>query len=122
MSKSTKKAKAPPTSTTVLTVHSAPALAPSASTERQQFSTVTLELISPQAKKVYVAGSFNDWKPDKTPLMRTSNDRWIGDLTIKPGKHEYLFVVDGHWLPDPKAMESVPNPFGGWNSVLSVSG
>jgi hypothetical protein len=32
-----------------------------------------------------------------------------------------LFVVDGTWLPDPAAREAAPNPFGGWNSVLSVN-
>jgi hypothetical protein len=29
--------------------------------------------------------------------------------------------VDGQWLPDPNAKESVENPFGGRNSVLTVS-
>jgi hypothetical protein len=29
--------------------------------------------------------------------------------------------VDGQWLPDPNAKESVENPFGGRNSVLVVS-
>jgi hypothetical protein len=43
-------------------------------------------------------------------------------LTGISGRHEYLFVVDGQWLPDPKAKESVQNPFGGRNSVLVVPG
>jgi hypothetical protein len=30
-------------------------------------------------------------------------------------------VVDGHWMPDPSARDSRPNPFGGRNSVLNVS-
>jgi hypothetical protein len=30
-------------------------------------------------------------------------------------------VVDGHWMTDPLATESVPNPFGGKNSVLKVA-
>jgi len=41
---------------------------------------------------------------------------------VNPGRYEYLFVVDGQWLPDPNAKESVANPFGGRNSVLRVSG
>ena len=53
--------------------------------------------------------------------MRLGNDRWFGDLELRPGRHEYLFVVDGQWLPDPNARESVQNPFGGKNSVLIVS-
>jgi 1,4-alpha-glucan branching enzyme len=82
---------------------------------------VSLELIKPEAKNVFVAGSFNEWKPEKAPLVRVGDGRWAGDLAVKPGRHEYLFVVDGQWLPDPNAKESVENPFGGKNSVLVVS-
>ena len=82
---------------------------------------VSLELIKPEAKTVCVAGSFNQWKPAATPLERVGDGRWAGALAVKPGRHEYLFVVDGQWLPDPNAKESVQNPFGGRNSVLVVS-
>jgi 1,4-alpha-glucan branching enzyme len=78
-------------------------------------------LIKPGAKQVAVAGDFNDWKPERSPLVQTGNGRWVGDLAVKPGRHEYLFVVDGQWLPDPNAKENVQNPFGGKNSVLIVS-
>ena len=84
-------------------------------------NVVSLELVKPEAKSVAVAGSFNEWKPEKTPLVSLGNGRWKGDLNVKPGRHEYLFVVDGQWLPDPNAKESVANPFGGTNSVLIVS-
>ena len=77
-----------------------------------------LEFIRPDAKSVFVAGSFNDWNPAQTPLSRTRDGKWVGELTGISGRHEYLFVVDGQWLPDPKAPESVQNPYGGRNSVL----
>jgi len=83
--------------------------------------TISLVLVKPGAKQVAVAGSFNDWKPERTPLAQIGNGRWVGDLAVKPGRHEYLFVVDGQWLPDPNAKENVQNPFGGKNSVLIVS-
>jgi 1,4-alpha-glucan branching enzyme len=89
--------------------------------ETTKAGRVSLELVKPDAKTVYVAGSFNEWKPERTPLSLVGNGRWVGDLNIRPGRHEYLFVVDGQWLPDPNAKESVQNPFGGRNSVLSVS-
>jgi hypothetical protein len=82
---------------------------------------VWLELVNPVAKQVCVAGSFNEWKPERAPLIAAGNGRWIGNLRVKPGRYEYLFVVDGQWLPDPNAKESVQNPFGGRNSVLTVS-
>ena len=78
-----------------------------------------LELVKPEAKSVFVAGSFNQWNP--VPLTRSNDGKWVGDLTGISGRHEYLFVVDGQWLPDPNARESVQNPFGGKNSVLIVS-
>jgi hypothetical protein len=83
--------------------------------------TISLEFVKPGAKQVAVAGSFNDWKPERSPLVQIGNGRWVGDLAVKPGRHEYLFVVDGQWLPDPNAKENVQNPFGGKNSVLIVS-
>ena len=80
-----------------------------------------LKLVKPDAKAVYVAGSFNEWNPARTPLTRVSDGTWIGELSGISGRHEYLFVVDGQWLLDPNAKESVQNPFGGRNSVLVVS-
>ena len=84
-------------------------------------SRVALELVKPGAKCVCVAGSFNEWKPEATPLTARADGRWVGNLTVKPGRHEYLFVVDGQWVPDPNAKETARNPFGGHNSVLLVS-
>ena len=82
---------------------------------------VCLELFNPNAKNVCVAGSFNEWKPEQTPLAPYGDGRWVANLKVPPGRYEYLFVVDGTWLPDPNAKEAVPNPFGGTNSVLTVS-
>ena len=82
---------------------------------------VLLELINPDAKSVSVAGTFNEWNPEKTPLNPLGNGRWTGGLEVKEGRYEYLFVVDGKWVPDPNAKETVQNPFGGKNSVLVVS-
>lgn len=92
-----------------------------AKAESRQAARVALQLVEPAAKQVYVAGSFNGWKPEATPLAPLGDGRWKGQLNLGPGRHEYLFVVDGKWLPDPNAKESVQNPFGGRNSVLTVS-
>ena len=89
--------------------------------EAPKLGRVSFEIVQPGAKNVFVAGSFNEWKPEMAPLVPRENGRWVGDLTLKPGRHEYLFVVDGQWMPDPNAKESVQNPFGGKNSVLLVS-
>ena len=97
----------------------APQAAPA--TVKPQVSKVSFQVLQPQAKSVYVAGSFNGWKPERSPLLHKGNGRWVGDLTVEPGRYEYLFVVDGRWMADPNARESVSNPFGGQNSVIEVS-
>lgn len=89
--------------------------------EAPKVGRVSFELVKPGAKRVCVAGSFNDWKPEMAPLSPVGNGRWAADVCIKPGRYEYLFVVDGQWLPDPNAKESVQNPFGGLNSIVGVS-
>jgi len=82
---------------------------------------ISLEITRPGAHQVCVAGTFNEWKPEKTPLVQMGHGRWVGNLNVKPGRYEYLFVVDGQWVQDPNARESVQNPYGGQNSVLVVS-
>ena len=37
---------------------------------------------------------------------------------LAPGTYEYCLVVDGQWISDPLANETVANPFGGRNSIL----
>jgi 1,4-alpha-glucan branching enzyme len=87
----------------------------------QATARVVFELAAPAAGLVFVVGSFNGWQVAATPLRAARDGRWRGELKLTPGRYEYLFVVDGTWVPDPAAPEVVPNPFGGWNSVLSVN-
>lgn len=82
---------------------------------------VRFELTHPTAVNVCVAGTFNDWQPATRALHRSGAGLWRNDSELPPGTYEYCLVVDGHWLPDPLAHESVPNPFGGRNSVLRVT-
>lgn len=82
---------------------------------------VSLKLVAPGAKQVFVAGSFNDWHAAAIPLRYSPGGEWRGELKLPPGRYEYLFVVDGKWMPDPAARETAPNPFGGTNCVISVS-
>lgn len=83
-------------------------------------AVVTVEISWPGAQDVYVAGSFNDWQPDSTPMSEVEGGLWRKELNLKPGCYEYRFVVDGNWVDDPKAMEWIPNEFGTANAVLRV--
>ena len=81
---------------------------------------VRFEFTHPTATTVCVAGTFNDWKPETKTLHPSGAGLWWKETALAPGLYEYCFVVDGRWIPDPLARESVPNPFGGRNSVLKV--
>ena len=83
--------------------------------------TARLEFTHPTAAMVCVAGTFNDWRPEASPMVAMGDGRWIKELTLPPGAYEYCLVVDGTWMPDPLAGETSPNPFGGLNSVLNVA-
>ena len=71
---------------------------------------------------VCVAGSFNEWQPQATPMVPLGEGKWAKELTLPDGRYEYRFAVDGQWISDPKATETAPNPFGSTNSVITING
>ena len=79
-----------------------------------------LTLQRPGAGNVFVAGTFNDWAQDATPLVKNGDDTFAVELALPAGRHEYRFVVDGEWEDDPQAAEVAPNDFGGVNAVIVV--
>jgi hypothetical protein len=84
---------------------------------------VRFELAAPQAAHVALVGSFNEWNPVATPLLRDpSSGKWIVSLRLPPGRHVYAFVVDGDVTADPTAPRAADADFGSANSVLLVSG
>lgn len=85
-----------------------------------QLVPVRFEFTHPTARTVCLAGSFNHWQPEAKSLHSSGGGHWWKDTQLVPGRYEYCLVVDGEWMPDPLAPESVSNPFGGRNSVLTV--
>jgi 1,4-alpha-glucan branching enzyme len=83
---------------------------------------VEFKIRLPKATAVSVAGTFNGWDPQRTPLRREDGGVWRIFLPLNTGRYEYRFVVDGQWLEDPGATEFAPNPFGGRNAVVTVAG
>lgn len=82
---------------------------------------VCLCLTHPTARQIGIAGSFNEWQSEASPMFQLSDGTWATELVLAPGHHEYRFVVDGEWADDPTAADYVPNPFGGMNAALTVS-
>lgn len=69
-------------------------------------------------KEVYLAGNFNQWKPEP---MAKSDAGFLTTVKLDPGVYQYKFIVDGQWLADPSASENTQNEFGTANSVLVIS-
>lgn len=69
------------------------------------------------AKKVYVAGSFNHWDPKATALSRVG-DHWEKEVYLRQGSYTYKFVVDGEWIIDPNNPNVVKDGEGNFNSLL----
>jgi 1,4-alpha-glucan branching enzyme len=86
-----------------------------------QLVPVRFEFTHPTATTVCVAGTFNHWQPEAKTLHPAGGGHWLKETALTPGTYEYCLVVDGQWMPDPLARETVPNPFGGRNSVLNVA-
>lgn len=82
---------------------------------------VRFEFTDPDAGSVYLAGTFNNWQPDAKPMHPVGNSLWVKQVLLPLGTYEYCMVVDGEFRPDPRAKESVPNAFGGRNSILRVA-
>ena len=77
-------------------------------------------LKAPEAKSVYVTGSFNDWSLDETCRMSNSEGIWTLKLNLKPGTYKYQFIVDGKWQQDPANTNIERNSFGDINSLIEV--
>jgi chromosome partitioning protein len=75
---------------------------------------------APQAKSVYVTGTFNDWSLDENARMTNNDGIWTLKVNLKPGTYKYQFIVDGKWQEDPANTSVERNSFGDINSLIEV--
>lgn len=103
-------------------VAATPVQAVAANTDRESTVFVRLVLLQPGAQSVAVAGDFNGWNPGQTKLERSEGGMWTATIPLKPGRYQYMFVIDGkQWIADPLAGEASGDGFGAENAVLDVS-
>ncbi len=76
----------------------------------------------PAARSVSVAGDFNGWQTNASPLQDPDGDGvWTAMFPLRPGMHSYMFVVNGsEWVTDPRATRHVEDGFGMTNALISV--
>lgn len=88
---------------------------------RQAEDAVMFTTLYPRASTVQIAGDFNNWQPENTPLQKVGeNGVWQIKLPMTKGKYRYRLVVDGQWQQDPYNEFMELNPYGEYNSVLEV--
>ena len=78
-------------------------------------------LEAPGARSVAVAGDFDQWEGSHTLTDPDGDGVWTGRVPLRPGLHQYMFVIDGaDWITDPNAQHYADDGFGGRNAVIAV--
>jgi hypothetical protein len=72
-----------------------------------------------KVKRLYLSGSFNNWRPRELLMTQTATG-WVLPLYLADGTHTYRFAADNHWFADPGNPNRYPNEFGEFNSVLNI--
>ena len=73
------------------------------------------------ARRVLIAGDFNNWSPESTPMLKNgSPGKWTMSLPLRPGRYRYRFIVDGQWVTDPHNKYVEANQFGELNNIVEV--
>lgn len=84
---------------------------------------VTFSIQAKEAKTVEVAGAFNNWKAQSTPLKKLKNGTFKGSVNLPTNKaYEFKYVIDGiSWVNDDNADKYVWNDFAaGENGLLEL--
>lgn len=85
-----------------------------------KLNEIVFSVTAPEAKEVYLAGDFNDWKLDDSSQMIQDNGIWRKSINLKEGKYRYRFVIDGKWTEDINNPVKEVNPFGSTDSLIEV--
>jgi chromosome partitioning protein len=73
------------------------------------------------AKKVLIAGDFNNWSPMSTPMQTNGRPgTWVTKLPLPRGRYRYRLVVDGQWMTDPNNTYVETNEYGELNNIVEV--
>lgn len=80
---------------------------------------ITFKITDSKAKKVSVAGSFNNWNPAANPLTK-KDSTWKTDIYLDPGYYYYKLVVDSNWIPDPSNDWKINDGGDSFNSIIKA--
>lgn len=94
---------------------------PAAKKSRPTTPSVEFTVMAPEAKEVFLVGDFNGWQGEGFQMRKFKDGICRKKVQLKPGRYEYLFLVDGDWWTDPQNDTHCPNPFGMENSIIQIN-
>jgi 1,4-alpha-glucan branching enzyme len=71
------------------------------------------------ARRVNVAGSFNDWNRRELQMKKTAVG-WMLPIYLREGTHTYKYIVDGNWITDPANPVTRWDGAGNLNAVVGI--
>lgn len=75
---------------------------------------------SDTAKRVSVAGTFNNWSLEAHPFTYNGTGTWSVTIPLVPGYYQYKLVVDGDWITDPANDWAINDGGDNFNSILKA--
>ena len=88
----------------------------------RKYSVVFKYRADSSVQSVALAGSFNNWSPNNTPLHGPdSTGYWTITCELTEGSYFYKFVVNStEWVSDPENPNKVDDDHQGYNSIMRV--
>jgi serine protease AprX len=100
-------------------IHHDPAFTP----PQVEGEALVFRLHHDDARRISLAGDFNQWRPAASPLQKDANGIWRVRIDLPPpGRYGYKFVIDEErWIEDPGNGSKEPDGHGGFNSIVHIS-
>ncbi len=75
-----------------------------------------------KAKKAGLAGEFNNWEAEKTPMKALKSGDFTVTVNLSTGKeYQFRYVIDGtNWITDESADKYVPAGFSNAENAVVV--
>ena len=80
---------------------------------------VVFSFFRPQARKVHLAGEFNQWRQKELPMLRADGGYWQARLKLPVGEFRFRYCADGEWFADFAAFGGEPGRFG-MDSIIRI--
>jgi 1,4-alpha-glucan branching enzyme len=88
--------------------------------EKSIEKTVEFTFNARDAKKVFLAGEFNNWDTRSLLMKKDKKGVWKMKIKLPPGRYEYKFFADNVWVESLPGVEKSSNPFGTQNFVTWI--